>query len=519
MTQVKTRPLTNSSSPGDLGCDWRDGGKVAALPLTSSSSPLDSRDRRWIILAILGISQLMVVLDATIVNVALPAIQKDLAFSASSLQWVVNGYTLAFGGFLLLGGRLADRLGRRRVFMIGAALFAVSSLLGGIAQTQGLLVASRSLQGIGGALMSPAALSLLTVIFREGEDRDRALGVWAGITAGGAALGLILGGVLTEYTSWRWVLFVNVPIAVGAVLSARVFVPESRDETAAGFDLRGAVTGTGGLVALVYALVRGNHVGWASTQTIGTIGLAVVLLGIFLVIQRTAGSPLVPGRLFKGSSAAGADISALLVGAAIFAIFFFLSIYLQGMKGYSPIKTGLAFLPMTLIIGVGAAVASSLLGKVGPRPFLAGGMASSSAGLFFLTRITPDSTYLGLILPALSLVALGLGLTFVSMTSSAVAGIPEDDAGIASAMLSAGQQIGGALGLAILTAVSTARFDHVAPILGGKPTIGQVAAIQHATTSGYAYAFAVGAAILLVGAILAMFTINVSKEDAVLAGM
>jgi len=485
-----------------------------AFPAPRPATTTGEYDRRWIALAVLAISQLMVVLDATIVNVALPAIRTDLGFSASNLQWIVNGYTLAFGGFLLLGGRLADRLGRRKVFMAGATLFAVASLLGGLAQSQQLLIGARALQGLGGAIMSPAALSLLTVVFREGKDRDRALGVWAGISAGGAALGLILGGFLTEYASWRWVLFVNVPIAIGAVLGARAVVPESRDESDTGFDVAGALTGTAGLVALVYALVRGNDVGWSSGQTIGTLVLAAVLLGAFLTIQRTARFPLVPGRLFRGSSAAGADLSALLIGAAIFAIFFFLSIYLQGLKGYSPVKTGFAFLPMTILIGVGAAIASNLLGRLGPRPMLVGGMGTAGVGLLALMRIAPDSTYLGTILPALALVAIGMGFAFVSLTSAAVAGVPQDDAGIASALLNSGQQIGGALGLAILTAVSTARTDSVLSGLSAPPTALQSG---NALTSGFDYGFAIGAAIMLVGAVTAAFTIRVSKEEAVQA--
>jgi EmrB/QacA subfamily drug resistance transporter len=420
---------------------------------------------------VLAISQLMVVLDATIVNVALPDIARALEVqSQNDLSWIVTGYTLTFGGFLLLGGKLADRLGRRKVFLLGAVLFAVASLLGGLAGNLGLLIVARLVQGLGGALMSPAALSLLTVVFAEGTERNRALGIWAAITAGGAAVGLILGGVLTEYASWRWVLFVNVPIAVLAVVGALRFVPESRDERARGFDIPGALLVTGGLVALVYALVKGNDLGWGSTQTVLTLVLAVVLLAGFVVVQRRAAEPLVDFRLFRSKTLLGADLGALFVGAGIFAVFFFMILWMQQINGYSPIRSGFAFLPMTLCIGVAAGIGSQLLGRVGPRPLLIGGPALAALGMLSLgLRLAPDSTYLGVVLPSLVLIALGMGFTFVALTSAAVAGVPQEDAGVASALLNAGQQVGGALGLAILTAVSTARTEAIGRALPGTP--------------------------------------------------
>src|SRR3954470_13590740 len=414
-------------------------------------------------LVVVAISQLMVVLDATIVNVAIPSIRDALHVrSEADLQWIVTAYTLTFGGFLLLGGRLADRIGRRRGFVSGAILFAFSSFLGGIAGHLRLLITARALQGMGGALMSPAALSLLTVIFAEGKERNRALGIWSTITAGGAALGLILGGLLTEYASWRWVLFVNVPVALLAFLGAERFVPESRDETAQGFDIPGAVLVTLGLMSLVFALVKGNEYGWSSGKTVGTLVLAALLLAAFILVQQRVVYPLVPFRLFKSRSLAGADIGSIFVGAGIFAMFFFMILWMQVVNHWSPVKAGLAFLPMPVLIGISAGTSAQLLGKIGPRPLLTAGPLIAGLGMLTLgLRLEPDSSYLGVVFPSLALVALGMGAAFVSLTSSAVAGVPHEDAGIASALLNAGQQVGGALGLAILTAVSTTRTTQL----------------------------------------------------------
>src|SRR2546421_1871400 len=394
-------------------------------------------------LAVLAVAQLMVVLDTTIVNVALPSIQRALHFSsAASLQWVVNAYILAFGGFLLLGGRVADRYGRRLVFVGGVTLFVVGSLAGGLANSSGLLVASRAVQGLGGAFMAPAALSLVTVIFTEGEERNRALGVWAAIAGTGAAIGLLLGGVLTSGLSWRWVFFVNIPIGAFAALASYRLIGESRDPVAGGFDVAGAVTATAGLGALGFALVRANVWGWRSPTTIGGFAAAAVLLATFVLLQLRRRYPLVPLRLFRSRTLLGADIGMLFAGAGLFAMFFFLTLYMQDVLHYSALRTGLGYLPISAMIITSATLGSRILGRVGARPILVTGFLMAAGGLALLVRISPTTGYLD-VLPSLLLIGGGMGAAFVSMTSSAVAGVPREDAGVASALLNASQQIGG----------------------------------------------------------------------------
>lgn len=487
--------------------------------------------RKNLALLVIAISQLMVVLDATIVNVALNDIYQALGFtSQADLSWVVTGYTLTFGGFLLLGGKLADRIGRRKVFVSGAVLFALASAVGGGAQTREMLIIARLVQGLGGALMAPAALSLLTVIFDEGPERNRALGIFSAITAGGAALGLILGGVLTDYLNWRWVLFVNIPIATIAVFGALRFVPESKDETAQGFDVLGAVLATGGLISLVFGLVRVNDPRTTGLTSLLTFALAACLLVGFVLRQLRATSPLVPFRLFRNRSILAADVGALLVGTGIFALFFFVVLWMQQVNGYSAIRSGAAFLPMTFVIGGSAAFAAKTLSKTGPRPLLITGMSLAGSGMLLLgLRLEPDSSYLTVVLPSLVLVALGMGMSFVSLTAAAIAGVPHEDAGIASALLNSGQQIGGALGLAILAAVSTARSGAVFPGFDaaraqlqqlprtGPPsaeTLGLIQRVQDALVQGWGVGFVVAAGFLATAG-LVFSTIRVSKEAAV----
>ena len=453
-------------------------------------------------LAVLAVAQLMVVLDTTIVNVALPSIQRALHFSsAANLQWVVNAYVLAFGGFLLLGGRVADRYGRRLVFVSGMVLFGAASLAGGLANSSSLLVAARALQGLGAAFMAPAALSLLMVIFAEGEERNRALGVWAAIAGAGGAIGLLAGGALTTWLSWRWVFFVNIPIAVFAAFASYRLIGESRDPVAGGFDVPGAVTGTAGLGALVFALVRANVWGWESATTISVFAAAAVLLAVFVALQLRGRHPLVPPRLFRNRTLVGADVSMLVAGAGIFAIFFFLTLYMQDVLGYSALKTGIAYLPITALLVTTATVGSRILGRVGTRPVLVTGLLLAAGGMALLVRISPTTGYLDL-LPSLLLVGAGMGAVFVSITSSAVAGVPREDAGVASALLNASQQIGGSLGLAVLTAVATARFDAIRPL---HPT---PATLASANTSSWAYAFVVGALLLFSAAVIAAWMLR-----------
>ncbi|MCW5696163.1 MAG: DHA2 family efflux MFS transporter permease subunit [Bauldia sp.] len=411
---------------------------------------------KGIILLVLGISQLMIILDATIVNTALPSIQVALGVqSYGDLQWIVTGYTLAFGGFLLLGGKLADRIGRRLVFTIGAGLFGLASLAGGFANDLGLLIAARALQGLGGALMAPAALSLLTVVFEEGRERDRAFGVWAAISAGGAALGLILGGVLTEWASWRWVLFVNTPIALFAVWGVLRYVPESRDENARGFDFVGAVLATAGLAALVYGLVNANDVGWGSAQTLLTLAGSAVLLVAFVLLQQRLRSPLLPLSLFRSRWVTGANLGGFLIACGLFSVFYFVVLWMQQINGWTPIQSGFGALPITAFIVVGAGIASVMLNRVGPRPLATIGPFIAAAGLLYIgISLEPDSRYVSDILPGFILLATGMGLGFVALTSAAVSGIPQENAGSASAVLNASQQIGGSVGLAVLLAVA-----------------------------------------------------------------
>lgn len=451
---------------------------------------------KWAALAVLALSQLMVVLDTTIVNVALPSIQGALHFSSEAdLQWVINAYILTFGGFLLLGGRVADRYGRRLVFVSGVVLFGAASLACGLANSSALLVAARAFQGLGAAFMAPAALSLLTVIFTEGEQRNRALGVWAAIAGAGGAVGLLAGGLLTTEVSWRWVFFVNLPVAALTVVASMRLIGESRDPVAGGFDVPGAVTGTAGLAALVFALVRANVWGWGSAKTILLLAAAAVLLTAFVLLQLRERHPLVPPRLFRNRTLVGADVGMLIAGAGLFGVFFFLTLYLQDVLGYSALKTGVAYLPLTVTLVISAGLGSRILGRVGTRPILVTGLVLAAAGLALLARISPTTGYLD-VLPSLVIIGTGMGATFVSITSSAVAGVRQEDTGVASALLNASQQVGGSLGLAVLTAVATARFNAVRP---AHPTPATQAA---AYTSSWAYAFIVGALLIFGAAII-----------------
>jgi EmrB/QacA subfamily drug resistance transporter len=462
--------------------------------------------RRWIALILLCVAQFVVVLDASIVNVALPSIGRALDFSRSNLPWVVNAYVLTFGGFLLLGGRMADLLGRRRVFMGGLVLFAFASLLGGLAQSDTWLIAARALQGLGAALLSPAALSIVTTTFRDGAERNKALGVWGAVAGSGGAAGVLLGGVLTEYVGWEWVLWVNVPIGLAAAAIAPMLLAESRSESATrSFDVAGAVSITASLSILVYALVDATSAGWGSTQTIGLLAASAALLAAFVVIELRSENPLVPFRIFRLRTLTGANVVGLMVGASLFSMFFFISLYMQQVLGYSAIKTGLSYLPLALTIIAAAGIASQLVTRVGYKPVLMTGMAFIAAGLIWFGQVSTDGGYLTDILGPSLLAAIGLGFSFVPVTIAAVAGVPERDAGLASGLINTSQQIGGALGLAVLATVANTRIDHVTAASGGGP---------HALTEGYQSAFLTGAGFAILGLIAAFALIRRSDSRA-----
>jgi EmrB/QacA subfamily drug resistance transporter len=460
----------------------------------------------WLVLVIVGIAQFMVILDATIVNVALPSIQRGLHFSPTSLQWIVNAYTLAFGGFLMLGGRAADLIGRRRLFIVGIVLFSAASLMNGLASSAGILVAGRALQGLGGALVSPAALSVLTTTFAEGRERTTALGVWSAVAVGGGAVGLLLGGVLTSLFSWQWVFFVNVPVGIIAIVLALRFVPESRVENArGGVDVAGAVSVTAGLVVLVYALVNAQTAGWLSVETLGLGVLAVALLSAFVMLESRLRHPLIRLGIFRMRSITGANAAMLLVAGGMFAMFYFASIYVQEVLGYSALRAGLAFLPVTAGIIAGAGLSQQLIRRVGVRAVGLTGMSIAAVGLLVLSRIPVAGTYLGDLLPGLMIMAVGMGLTFVPITLIATTNVGAEDAGLASGLLNTAQQLGGAIGLAVL---STLAANSTASTLAGLGHAPSPADGVGALVTGFHIAFLVGAFMMLGGAAVLATTVR-----------
>jgi len=468
--------------------------------------------RKGLALALLALTQFVIVLDASIVNVALPSIGRALDFNQDDLSWVVNAYTLTFGGFLLLGGRLADLLGRRRVFIAGLILFSLASLAGGLAQSDVWLIAARGVQGLGAAIISPAALSLVTTMFAEGAERNRALGVWGAVAGSGGAAGVLLGGILTQYAGWEWVLFVNVPIGFLAAFLAPRLLPESRDtERDRVFDVAGATTVTAGLALLVYTLVDANNAGWGSTQTVVLGAISVVLLAAFVAIEQRTSNPLVPFSIFRLRTLRGADVVGLLIGMSLFAMFFFLSLYMQQVLGYDALKTGFAYLPLALNIIVSAGVASQLVTRIGFKPTLIAGMLLIAGGLVWFAQVSPTGGYVSdLLFPSL-VVAWGLGLAFVPVTIAAVTGTRPDEAGLASGLINTAQQVGGALGLAILAAVANGRTSDVIASGVRNPAV--------ALTQGFQDAFLVAAGFAVLGAVLAavMISSRDSREHAAAA--
>jgi EmrB/QacA subfamily drug resistance transporter len=478
-------------------------------PTATPAEPAAGADpRRWLALVLLAAAQFMVVLDASIVNVALPSIKDDLHFSQENLQWVVNAYVLFFGGFLMLGGRAADLLGRRRVFIAGMIVFAAASLAGGLANSEGFLIVARAVQGLGAAIVSPAALAILTTTFTEGEERNKALGIWGALAGAGGAVGVLLGGVLTSGLGWEWVLFVNVPIGlVVAALTPR-FVRESRIQERTSIDILGAVLVTGGLVAIVYGLVDAESAGWGSFQTIGLLALGVVLLAAFVVTELRTRSPIMPLSIFRNRNVSSANAVALLVGASLFSMFFFISLYMQQVLGYSALKAGISYLPLAVSIIISAGAASALVNRVGPKLVLTAGMALVAVGLLLFTQVSAGGGFASDVLVPSVIVAVGLGFAFVPLMIIAVAGISDAEAGLASGLINTAQQVGGALGLAILSTVATTRTSHV--LAGGA---GDPGSVTNALTEGFQAAFAVGAGFAIFGVILAAIVVpRVRKE-------
>ncbi|MDX6583861.1 MAG: hypothetical protein QOI10_3045 [Solirubrobacterales bacterium] len=464
--------------------------------------------RRWTALALLAVAQFVVVLDASIVNVALPTIGDSLSFSQDDLSWVVNAYVLTFGGFLLLGGRLADLLGRRRVFMSGLVLFALASLVGGFANSETTLIAARAVQGLGAAILSPAALSIVTTTFRDGAERNKALGVWGAVAGAGGAAGVLLGGVLTQYLGWEWVLWVNVPIGIAAAALAPRLIAESRSESATrAFDFAGATAVTAGLATLVYGLVEAPGAGWGSTQTVGLLSAAAILLVGFYAIERRSAAPLVPFSIFRQRTLTGANVVGILTGASLFSMFFFISLYMQNVLGYSAIKTGVSYLPLAVSIIVAAGIASQLVTRIGFKPVLATGMLLIAGGLLWFGQISPTGSYLGDLIGPMLLAAIGLGFAFVPQTIAAVSGVAEHEAGLASGLINTSQQIGGALGLAVLSTVAFPQIDDAAAAAGGAPSLG-------ALTNGYSDAFMVGALLAMIGFVATLVLIRGSDSKA-----
>jgi EmrB/QacA subfamily drug resistance transporter len=503
-------------------------GRQAALSDLTAAGP--AQRRLGLALVVIATAQLMVVLDATIVNVALPHIQHALGFSGSGLEWVVNAYALTFGGFLLLGGRAGDILGRRRMFVVGVLLFSLASLLGGFATTQAWLLAARAIQGVGGAIVAPAALSLVTTTFPEGPPRNRAMGVYAAMSIGGAAVGMLAGGLLTSYLSWRWVLFVNVPIGI-AVAAAAPFVLGVSERLRGRFDLPGAITGTGGLAALVYGLSsaapsQGGSSHWGDGKVIGSLIAAVVLLAAFAVIEARSEHALMPMRIFRNRDRTAANLVMLCIGTGMFGMFFFLTVFVQEVWGYSALKTGVAYMPMVAMIMVMSGVSAQLVTRIGARPLLLAGSTIAAGGMFWLSRITEHSTYTGGLLGPMLVTAAGMGMLFMPVTLITLSRVSDRDAGLASSLPNVGQQVGGSIGLAILGTVAwTAVTDNLrsqaaaAAAKAGHAVAAKTGAsiptaiYHHSLAYGFDRGFLVSAGITLLALVVTVIMIRVRRED------
>ncbi|KRV49127.1 MFS transporter [Wenjunlia vitaminophila] len=492
------------------------GPEGSSAPPTEAASDSVAPQHLGIALLVIATTQLMVVLDGTIMNIALPSIQEDLDVSVANLSWVVNAYALAFGGLLLLGGRAGDLFGRRRVLRVGISVFTLASLLGGLSNSFEMLLAARVLQGVGAAIAAPTALSLIATTFPEGKPRNRAMGVYAAMAGVGSTTGMLLGGILTD-VDWRWVLYINVPVGVAVLAGTRVLVDGARRQGR--LDLPGAITGTTGLVSLVYAITRGGEDGWTDTLTVGAFALAVVLLVTFLVIQNRVANPMLPLRLLRDRSRAGAYVTTLCAAAGMFSAFYFMTLYTQRILGYSPLETGLSYLPFSIGMSLMAAVASKASAHVAPRLLAGPGLLLAAVGMYLFSTLDTDSSYVTHLMPAMFVTALGLGLTFLPMMLGAVRGVTQRDAGIASALFNTAHQIGGALGLAVLSTLCTLatddRMEHAnEAFFKGVKThdSGLVHRASEALTHGYTTAFAVSAVLFLAGMVVALTVITMGKQ-------
>jgi EmrB/QacA subfamily drug resistance transporter len=458
-----------------------------------------SHRRKWLALALLSAVQFMVVLDIAIVNVALPSIKDDLGFSQENLQWVISAYALVFGGFLLLGGRAADVIGRRRIFLVGLVVFTVASLLAGLAWSEGALIAARSLQGLGAAIISPAALSILSTTFAEGRERNIALGVWGAVGGFGAAAGVLLGGILTDLLSWQWIFFVNVPVGTLAFALTPILLAESRDASVNAFDVPGAALVTGGLSSLVYAITQGGERGWLSGHTLGFFAAAVALLAGFVAWERRHPEPLMRFGIFQIRTVSGANVAGFIMGTAMFAMFLMLTLYMQQVLGYSPLKTGLAYLAVAGTAIIWSGVAAQLVTRLGVKPVLVVGMITLTAGLVYFTRVSVDGSYLGDLLPGFLLIAVGIGFSFVPISIAALAGVQPAEAGLASGLINTSQQVGGALGIAALSTIATSHTNSA--LKAGT-------ALPHALVNGFTAAFVAGAVVAAAGILVALTLIR-----------
>jgi EmrB/QacA subfamily drug resistance transporter len=497
------------------------GGEPAAVtPGGTPAAPpgAEPNPRRWAALIVIAISQLMVVLDATVVNIALPQAQADLGISDANRQWVITAYTLTFGGLLLLGGRIADYWGRKRTFVVGMIGFAVASAIGGAATNGATLFLARGLQGVFGALLAPSALALLTVLFTESRERAKAFGVYGAIAGGGSAVGLVMGGVLTEYANWRWCLLVNIPVAAIAVAAAIPLVPESKAHGDTRYDIPGAVLATLGLVSVVYGFTKAATDGWGATATVVYIAAGVALLAAFVVVEQRSKNPLLPLRIILDRNRGGTFLASMLFGAGLFGAFLFLTFYLQVVLQYTPLKAGVASLPVTLGVLVAAGLATPLMPKIGPRPLMATGSIVAALAMLSLTQVGVDTAFATHVLPAEIVLGLGLGLTFVPLANVALVGVPDHDAGAASATLNATQQVGGSLGTALLNTIYTTAIAGWVTTHGTVPYPpdngrARTGPSPEGLVHGYVMAFAWGAALLAVSALIILFMLNVRKED------